>query len=150
MNKIAVRVKAIDERDVVTYIRVQNNETQINVIKTKVPEWLSVGDEVYCSFQEASVCVSKECPGRVSIENRIPGKLASTRNGGSLCELTFDSDIGQVVSLITSHAYENLGLEEGCDATILLRGVDIQLEPMLVPLQKDWLEEIYSRMKDAN
>ena len=133
MNKAAAVVKGIEHTDIVSYITLQCAETTIRLIKTKTPVWLSVGDSVFFTFQEASVCISKECPGKVSIENRIPGTLKQIRSKDSLSELTFESDIGKVVSLITEKACNELGLEEGCTATMLLRGVDIHLEPDVEP-----------------
>jgi ABC-type molybdate transport system ATPase subunit len=134
MNKIAAVVTEIEQTDIVTYITLQCNDTQVRLIKTKTPLWAGVGEKVLFSFQEASVCISKECPGKVSIENRIPGTLKKIRSKDSLCELTFESDIGTVVSLITENACRELGLEVGCRATMLLRGVDIHLEPDVVPM----------------
>lgn len=131
MNQIVASVKEIENRESVKFIHLSSASTDIRLIKYKMPKWLNVGDEVYCNFQEASVCVSKDCPGKVSIENKLPGTLKDVRKGESLCELTFDSDVGKVVSLITSDAYENLELEVGCRATMLLRGVDITLEPII-------------------
>ncbi len=150
MNQIAATVKSIEESDVVTYIKVESGGMSVNLIKAKTPEWLSVGDQVYCTFQEASVCVSKGCPGKVSIENRLPGTLKEVRKGESLCELTFECDAGNVVSLITAHAYDELGLEKGCRATMLLRGVDINLEPQLVPIDLDSFSRLMDRTKSAN
>ena len=134
MNRIAATVKAIEETGVVSFIRLECGDTMVSIIKSKTPEWLAVGDRVTCCFQEASVCVSKDCPGNVSIENRLPATLKEVREGEALCELTFDSAMGRVVSLITSRAFETLGLEEGCEATMLLRGVDVNVEPEIVPL----------------
>jgi len=132
MNSIAVTVKDIKITDIVTYIDVECGDTALRLIKSKAPNWLSKGDRVNCKFKEASVCVSKECPGKVSIENRVAAKLKDVRKNDSLCELTFESGLGEVVSLITTQAYDNLGLELECDATMLLRGVDINLEPLLL------------------
>lgn len=150
MNKISARVEAIEETDIVTYIHVQIGDTPISLIKSKTPEWLGVGDKVYCTFQEAAVSVSKDCPGKVSIENCLPATLKDVRKSDSLCELTFESGIGRVVSLITSQAYELLKLEEGCLATILLRALDIHIEPLLVPLGLDEEKREEARTKDAN
>lgn len=150
MNQLEATVNEIEETDVVTYIRVKSADTNITLIKSSTPEWLSIGDKVYCTFQEASVCVSKDCPGKVSIENRLPAKLTDVRKGVSLCELTFESEMGKVVSLITAQAYDELGLEEGCRATMLLRGIDINLEPVLVPLDLDKYSKAVARTKDAN
>jgi len=149
VNRIDGTVKAIEATDVVTYIRVQSGETCFNLIKSKCPEWLTVGERVRCTFQEGSVCVSKDCPGRVSIENRLPATLKDVRQGASLCELTFECEFGKVVSLITSHAFEDLGLEQGCSATVLLRGVDIHLEPLIAPLDPDRYRKALSGMPDA-
>lgn len=150
MNQLTAVVKSIEETDVVTYIHLGIGETKISVINSKTPEWLSVGDQVNCTFQEVSVSVSKECPGKVSIENRLPATLKEMRQGASLCELTFESDVGEVVSLITSRACELLGLEIGCQATMLLRGIDITLEPILIPVDNSAYRDVLARMKDAN
>ena len=139
MNRIDGTVEAIEAGDIVTYVRVHSGDATLCLIKSKVPRWLGVGDRVNCTFQEASVCVSKECPGKVSI----------VRRGDSLCELTFESGIGRVVSLITARAYESLGLEEGCNATMLLRGVDIHLEPRLSPVDVGAYRELAARTEDA-
>ena len=149
MNKIAAVVTGIEQTDIVSYITLQCAETTVRLIKTKLPMWLSIGDNVYFTFQEASVCVSKECPGKVSIENRIPGTLMQIRSKDSLCELTFESDIGKVVSLITEKACQELGLEVGCTATMLLRGVDIQLEPDVQPTDFETIVK-QTRTKVAN
>lgn len=140
MNKLAAVVTDIEQTDIVTYITLDCNDTPIRLIKTKTPVWAGVGDRVYFTFQEASVCVSKECPGKVSIENRVPGTLKKIRSKDSLCELTFESGIGTVVSLVTEKACDELGLEEGCSATILLRGVDIHLEPNVDPMNLESLK----------
>jgi len=131
MNHIQAVVKEIRKTDVVTYIDVACGETHLRLIKYKVPSWLVLGDKVDCTFQEVSVCVSKECPGKVSVENKLPVQLKEVRESESLCELTFESEIGTVVSLITKNAYEELDLVPDCDATMLIRGIDINIEPLL-------------------
>ena len=131
MNRFIATVEGIEESEIVTYIRVNNGDTSIHLIKSKKPAWLSVGDRVYFNFAEAAVCLSKDCPGKVSIENTLPVTLQNVRTSNSLCELTLESGMGKVVSLITMNAYEKLELTQGCKATMLLRGTDITLEPIL-------------------
>ncbi len=75
--------------------------------------------------------MSKDCPGKVSIENTLPVTLQNVRKNNSLCELTLKSkDFGEIISLITTTAYDKLELREGCSATMLLRGTDIKIEPV--------------------
>ena len=136
MNKLIATVEGIEESDVVTYIHVNSGDTKMQLIRSQRPKWLKVGDKVYCNFQEGSVCVSKDCPGKVSIENTLPVTLQCVRKNNSLCELTLkNSDFGEIISLITSSAYDKLELMEGCSATMLLRGTDIKIEPMDDPLK---------------
>jgi molybdopterin-binding protein len=136
MNKLIATVEGIEESDVVTYIHVNSGDTKMQLIRSQRPKWLKVGDKVYCNFQEGSVCVSKDCPGKVSIENTLPVTLQCVRKNNSLCELTLkNSDFGEIISLITSSAYDKLELREGCSATMLLRGTDIKIEPMDDPLK---------------
>ncbi|MBU1217108.1 TOBE domain-containing protein [bacterium] len=139
MNQIKAKVIRINATDIVTYIDVQSADTEIRLIKSKAPLWLCEGDTIHCNFNEASVCVSKDCPGKVSIENRVPATLVEVRKSDSLCELTFESDVGKIVSLITMEAFEDLELELGCQATMLLRGIDISVEP-IVDFKKGFLE----------
>lgn len=131
MNKITAKVSSIETTDIVSYVHVSSGDTTVRLIKSETPKWLKIGDDVVCTFREASVSVSKECPGKISIENSLPATLREVREKASLCELTFDSELGSVISLITATAYENLGLELGCRATMLVRGIDINLEPAL-------------------
>ncbi len=140
MNRVEAVVTEIKKTDVVTYIDLKCGDETLRLIRQSTPIWLSSGDSVNCNFQEVSVCVSKECDGKVSIENKIPASLKALRQNGSLCELTFESSMGDIVSLITQDAYDSMGLELECNATMLIRGVDITIEPKIE----------LSRTKDAN
>ena len=112
MNKIIAKVINIEPGEVVSYIQVQSGKAKLRIIKYELPQWLSVGDRVECKIHEASVCVSKECPGKVSIENRTKARLKDVRRNDSLCELTFESDMGEVVALITAVSYTHLRAHE--------------------------------------
>ncbi len=150
MNKIIAKVINIEPGEVVSYIQVQSGKAKLRIIKYELPQWLSVGDRVECKIHEASVCVSKECPGKVSIENRTKARLKDVRRNDSLCELTFESDMGEVVALITELAFDELGLKKECEATMLMRGVDISVEPYIDALDTLKLHQAITRTKDAN
>ncbi len=148
MNRIAAVVKSIEDMEIVSYITLEMNEVEIRIIKSKVPEWLSVGDTVFFTFAEISVCIGKACNGKVSIENRIPATLKQLRTNCSLCEVKFDSKIGDIVSLITQNAFDELQLDIGSQVTILLREIDINVEPCVKPVHLDHF--MHSRTKVAN
>lgn len=150
MNQILAVVETIQESDLFTYIGVKNSEMPLNLIKSKKPSWLNIGDEVFCKFQEARVSVSKECSDKVSIENSIPATIRQVRKNDLLCELTLDSEIGEVVSLITSKSYASLDLQEGLSVNILLKGIDISLEPNMDSMMNKDFVTFNPRTKDAN
>lgn len=148
MNRVTAQVKSIEDQQIVVYITLEIVGVEIVLIQSKVPHWLKVGEKVNFTFQEVSVCVGKKCNGKISIENRIPAVLDLVRTKGTMCELTFDSEIGKIVSLMTQKSFEELQLEKEERATILLREIDIHLEPYLEPINID--ELLHSRMKVAN
>ncbi|MEN8728053.1 MAG: TOBE domain-containing protein [Sulfurovum sp.] len=148
MNKIVAVVKSVNDMKIVTYITLEVNSIEIMIIKSKKPEWINVGDTVYFTFREFSVCVGTACNGKVSIENRIPATLHLIRKKGSLCELKFNSELGEVVSLMTEKAFDELELDVGSKATVLLREIDISLEPYIEALNiEDFMN---TRIKVAN
>lgn len=148
MNKVIASVKSIDDQQIVVYITLEVNDVEIVLIESKVPQWLKNGEKVYFTFQEVSVCVGKACEGKISIENRIPGILHQVRKKGTMCELTFQSEIGKIVSLMTQKSFEGLQLKEGEKAIILLREIDINLEPYFEPINVD--QFFNTGMKVAN
>ena len=139
MNKIAAVVTSVENMEIVTYITLKVGEIDIKIMKSKAPKWLKVKDNVYFTFPEYSVCIGKACKGKVSIENRIPAVLTSVRENHSLCELKFESKIGEIVSLIPKRTFEELELDDDEKAIILLREIDINLEPYIEPTLLDVL-----------
>jgi len=131
MNRLEATVKEIKDLGVVTYIYVESLGKELKIIKSKRPKWLEEGDSIYCEFQEASVCISSDCKKSISVENCIPGKLTNIRKSEPLCELTFQSEVGNVVSLITTDAFDALSIKEEDDLALLLRGIDINVEPKI-------------------
>lgn len=131
MNQFEAVVEEIDKQDIISYINVSVNDAKLRIIKRDIPHWIEVGVEVTLTFQEASVCVSKKCPGTISIENKIRGKVENIRINSSLCELKFESEIGEITALITEKALKELDIHEQEYATVLIRGVDITMEPYI-------------------
>ncbi|HHD79960.1 MAG TPA: hypothetical protein ENK98_10090 [Epsilonproteobacteria bacterium] len=134
MNKVVAVVTSIEDLEIVTYLTLRAGETSIKVIQPQKPNWLNVHDKVYFKFQEFSVCIGKSCDGKVSIENRIPAVLTSIRAKSSLSVSKFDTDIGEIVSLMPQSAFEELEIVQGDEVMILVSEMDIELEPYIDPM----------------
>ncbi len=152
MNKLIAEVINIQPGEVVSYIQVKHEGIEFRLIKSQLPAWVSVGEKVELNIAEAAICVSKECPGKVSIENSIKVKLEEMRCSESLCELTFRYGEQTMVALITEMAWRDMELELGCEATALIRGVDISIEPYIDTIDTINLYHAITgaRTKDAN
>jgi molybdopterin-binding protein len=129
MNRFVGNVVRIDDQAIMTQIWVEIEETTLQIIKSKRPEWLHEGDLVLVGIREMQVCVGQACDGKLSIINKIPATLVALRSHQSLCELRLDTPMGEVVSLMTQQAFDALELEVDASVTVLLRETDISLEP---------------------
>lgn len=132
MNAMVARVEEIKSDGFFSCITVRVNDTDLKLLKTEVPKWLRIGDEVECRIQEAAIAIctgTKE--GSVSIENHLSGELQHFRKGTVLSEVSVDTPCGKLNSLITTDAFERMELCEGCNVTLLLKAVDIKLTPLL-------------------
>lgn len=136
MNRFAANVKAIDNCEIVNHIILEIEGVTLKTIVSKVPAWLTQGDAVYVAFPEVSVCIGKSCKGKVSIENCISALLETHRSKNTLTELVIRSRIGTVVALMTEESFNALELQDGDDLVMMLRGIDIALEPYFDPIDE--------------
>jgi molybdopterin-binding protein len=132
VNALRARVESIHSDEYFSVVLIRIKEVGLKLLKTELPRWLEVGDEVECRIQEASVAICKGAHGgEVSIENHIEAKVNAFRKGEVLSEVTLDTPCGKVVSLITTEAMERMHIEKGSGVTMLLKAVDIKLMPTL-------------------
>lgn len=89
MNTFAARVQDIKSDQFFSCINVNVNGIDLKLLKTQLPKWLRIGDEVECRIQEAAIAIctgTKE--GNVSIENHLVGELQHFRKGLVLSEVS--------------------------------------------------------------
>ncbi|MDP3300434.1 MAG: TOBE domain-containing protein [Sulfuricurvum sp.] len=128
MNAFFAKVESIKSDEFFSCITVQAKDKQLKLVKTKAPQWLSIGDEVECHIQEAAISICKGAKeGSVSIENHLNGELRHFRKGVVLSEVSVDTSCGIMNSLITTDAFERMELHDGCEVTLLLKAVDIKI-----------------------
>ena len=140
MNALSATVESIESDDFFSFVYLRTNDTVLKLFQTELPKWLDVGDEVECKIQEASVAICKGDHGDadVSIENHIGATIADYRKGDMLSELTLNAPCGSVRSLISTEAFERMALGTGDSVTMLLKAVDIKLQPKIESvLQKE-------------
>lgn len=150
MNKLIAKVEDIRSDEFFSCITVRVNGTDLKLLKTEVPKWLRVGDEVECRVQEAAIALYKgDKEESVSIENHISGELQHFRKGMVLSEVSVETPCGKLNSLITTDAFNRMELCEGCNVTLLLKAVDIKLTPLLDTVSyENCKDKIYQATKE--
>lgn len=150
MNKLIAKVEDIRSDEFFSCITVRVNGTDLKLLKTEVPQWLRIGDEVECRVQEAAIALYKgDKDESVSIENHISGELQHFRKGMVLSEVSVETPCGKLNSLITTDAFNRMELCEGCNVTLLLKAVDIKLTPLLDTVSyENCKDKIYQATKE--
>lgn len=64
----------------------------------------------------------------LSARNRLSGTVKSIDTSGPMAEVVIDVDGTEVTSTITSRSVERLGLEEGSEATAVIKASDVMID----------------------
>lgn len=64
----------------------------------------------------------------LSARNRLSGTVKSIDASGPMAEVVIDVDGTEVTSTITSRSVERLGLEEGAEATAVIKASDVMVD----------------------
>ncbi|MFC6942208.1 molybdopterin-binding protein [Salinirubellus sp. GCM10025818] len=64
----------------------------------------------------------------LSARNRLSGTVKSIDTSGPMAEVVIDVDGTEITSTITSRSVERLGLEEGSDATAVVKASDVMVD----------------------
>lgn len=64
----------------------------------------------------------------LSARNRLSGEIVSIETSGPMAEVVIDVDGTEITSTITSGSVERLGLEEGSQATAVIKASDVMVE----------------------
>lgn len=64
----------------------------------------------------------------LSARNQLSGTVKSVVLGAVMAEVVVDVGGHEIVSVVTRHAVENLGLKAGDDVTAVIKATDVMLE----------------------
>lgn len=67
-------------------------------------------------------------PMALSARNRLSGTVKSIDTSGPMAEVVIDVDGTEITSTITSKSVERLELEEGSEATAVVKASDVMVE----------------------
>lgn len=64
----------------------------------------------------------------LSARNRLSGAVKRVDTSGPMAEVVIDVDGTEITSTITSRSVERLGLEEGSEATAVIKASDVMVD----------------------
>ena len=89
--------------------------------------YLKENNSVKAIFKETEVVIGLKSNDNLSLQNQIPGIVSSLNKGALLTEVTLDTTIGIIKSIITSSAVSRLKLSTGIEAIAMIKTNEVML-----------------------
>ena len=130
MNSIEGNIAEIKTQGSLSLVKVLANNILFNAIIIDTPEtasYLSIDQKVSIVFKETEVIIGTDEHAKVSLQNRIVGKVQSLDCNELLTKVTLQTTIGRITSIITTNAAQNLKLKVGDTACAFIKTNEIML-----------------------
>ena len=130
MNSLKGEIEAIDVNGNLTLVGIKVGECHFKSIVVETPEtvdYLHVGSKVNVLFKETEVIIGLGENMRISLRNKMISTITSVEKGKLLAKLVMQTNAGEVISIITSNAVENLDLREGGKVMAMVKTNEILL-----------------------
>ena len=130
MNEIKGNISEIKSSGNLSIVKVSAGNLQLSAIVIDTPQsapYLETGREVKALFKETEVVISTGTNEQISLRNRIDGIISEIDSGELLSRLTLNTDLGNIISVITTESVKKLRLEVGTEATALIKTNEIMI-----------------------
>lgn len=131
MNKLSGQIEAIEVSGSLSIVSVKIQEqVTLKAVVIETPEtadYLRLGNTIYVLFKETEVVIGTDETHAISLQNRIRGMIQQIDSGKLLSKLRISTPIGEVVSIISTNAVRQLGLEEGMAVVAMVKLNEIML-----------------------
>ena len=130
MNNLKGNIASITVQEKMSLVKVKSNQILFTVIVIDTPEsasYLIEGNTVNLIFKETEVIIGKGTAFAISLQNRIVGKLKFIHHGALLSKLVVNTELGEIASIITSNAVNDLSLLVGDEVTVMVKTSEMML-----------------------
>lgn len=132
MNSFAGHITDIRSSDGLSVITVNVNAVRFKAVVIDSPEtasWLVTDNPVQVQFKETEVVLATGENPAVSLQNRVKGRISAIEKGELLSRVVMRTDIGNIVSIISTDAAEQLALRENTEVTAMIKLNEVILAP---------------------
>ena len=131
MNSLHGHIEEIDISDNLSIVTVRLDENiDVKSIIIKTPEssqYLRIGNQVRVLFKETEVVIGIHAHHNISLQNNIPGIVESIEISALLSKVKIRTQVGHVISIISSRAIDKLGLKEGMTVDAMVKLNEVML-----------------------
>ena len=130
MNKIPGIITEIKVEGNISLLSIHSGEIKFTSIVLEVPEtsaYLKVGNPINILFKETEVIIGKGDVKFISLRNKIDCVVDSIEQGKLLCKLFLSSELGEIRSIITSNAVNQLQINVGDRVVAMIKTNEIIL-----------------------
>ncbi len=132
MNVLKGKIESINESEHLSLVKVRIGAiflTAIVIDTFKTAPYLVKDRDIQVIFKETEVIIGKgrSDEHRVSLQNRLEGKISSIVPGELLSKVILATDVGEVRSIITSNAVKQLDLQIGDSVTAMIKTNEMML-----------------------
>jgi len=129
MNKIKGKIVDIKSSGSVSLVKINANNHVISsiLLKNDSDSFIKMEAQVTVLFKETEVIIATRKVADISLQNKFPGPIINLEKGAILSTLTVQTEIGNIVSMITTNAVDQLNLSLNDTVTAMIKSNEIML-----------------------
>ena len=131
MNNLKGKISSIKSHENLSIVKIGIGEysfTTVVIETAETVDYLKIDSEINVLFKETEVLIClKPCP-KISLQNRIDCKIHEISKGKLLSQINMRSSIGEIKSIITSNAVDQLKLKVGDEVIAMIKTNEIMLQ----------------------
>jgi len=130
MNILKGTIENLKVNGSLTFVNVVVNNQKISAILIDTPSsepFLKIGNEISVIFKETEVIIGKGNVNNISLQNKFFGKITRIISKNVLSKITINTAVGNISSIITTNAVNQLNLSENCEVTAMIKTNEIML-----------------------
>lgn len=130
MNKLKGEIASVNTEGNLSLVGIRFGEILLKTIIIEKPgsvPYLKPGSMINVLFKETEVVIGKDTDHAISLQNRIPCTIENIEKGKLLSKLTLKCHDEKILSVISTHAVEQLSLKNGDRVVAMVKTNEIML-----------------------
>ena len=131
MNVLKGNVAEVRVNGELSIVRVNVKDHLLSCIVIDTPEtvdYLKIDSEIRVLFKETEVLICLKPYPKISLQNRIECKIHKISKGKLLSQINMQSSIGDISSIITTNAVDQLKLNVNDEVIAMIKTNEIMLQ----------------------